>query len=260
VINVHKKNKRIRIKIEKLVKQKHYDNMILLLGYLQNRADGLRQKHFRYALMNNENEQLYSTLDMEIFFEKMDLPNWRRMGWLKKGSISKQKDLNYYLKYLLKNNVIEKVNRKKPFRYKLTPEFYSEYNKMEIGWRIDRWDSDNNFKRKYFFKKHVPSENIKDMPLGSEGIVEWTIFGLPRELDKMFTKDEINDITTQLKRVEESLWKIIELKLKKTGATMEERVKTATTIGEKIKQQIDNEELASIDFWYHGKLLPEYND
>lgn len=251
------------------MKMDYYNDIIILLAYFQNRTDGIRQKHFRHALMNNENEQLpdeenmmksFEKIGMVKFFEKMNLPLCYKWGIIKKGSITTQKNLTYYLKHLLKNKVIGKINKKKPFRYKLMPEFYNEYNKMGIREHIDRWDSDNNFKREYFFEKYASSENIKHVFGCSEGREEWTIFGLPRKLDKMFTKDEINDITTHLKRVEESLWKIIELKYKKTIATMEERVKTATTKEEKIGQKIDNDKLASIAFFYHGKKIPEYND
>jgi len=254
-----KNNEGISIKMENLMRKEYYSHIILLLGYFQSRADGLRQKHFRFVLMK-DNGRIYSTQKMKDFFEKIDLQYWYRLNLIRKGSISAQENLDYYLRYLLKNNVIEKVNRKKPYRYKLTSEFYDEFNKMKIREYIDIWDSDNNIKRDYFFNKFAPSEKIKHTIESSEGMEKWTLFGLSKNLDEMFTKEEINEITTCLKGIEENLWRIIEIKYRKTKKIMQNKVESAITIEEQIEQKFDNDKLASIDFFYRGKKIPEYND
>lgn len=76
----------------------------------------------------------------------------------------------------------------------------------------------------------------------------------------MFTKDEISEIITCLKRIEENLWRIIEIKYGKTKKIMQNKVESATTTEEKIVQKIDNDKLARIDFFYRGKKIPEYKD
>lgn len=246
--------------MENLVKEKHYNDMIVLFGYFQNRAEGLSQKHFRYALMYNEKEQLSHIEDMKNFFKGKEVSVLYRMKLIKKGSITSQKNLNYYLKFLLQKKIIKKVNNNKPFKYKLTPEFYSEYNKMHIRERIDNWDNNNNLKREYFFNNYQPSEKIQHVFRSLEGKEDWTLFGLSKQLIDMFTKEEINEITSCIKRVEENLWKITELKYKKSKDTMNELYKMAATSQQQISQKLDSAKYTTIDFYYHGMIIPEYND
>ena len=242
-----------KIKIEDLIKKEYYENMIVLLASFQKKADGLAQKHFRYVLMNNENEPIYYEKKVKDFFEKYEDSKEKGLlflydiGFLRRGSIATQRNLNYYIKYLLKNNIIYKVNRKKHFRYKLTPEFFEEYNKMEIRQQIDRWDrydEDCHFEMKHFNEHYLTSDDKKHVVSELRKKEDWTMFGLPKELKKMFTEDEIQEIKTYLRNVEENLWKIVELKFKKTETVREERKK---------QRKLPDSFLGRIDFYYGGE-------
>ena len=114
--------------IRKLYKEKHcqcYQCIILLLELFQYHANGLSQKHFRYVLMNEPKLDTSTIVKLEKFFKETEyLLGLFERGGSKKGIVTTQKNLNYYLKYLYKNNIIKKINRKKPIKYMLTNEYY----------------------------------------------------------------------------------------------------------------------------------------
>lgn len=263
---MHEKHKKMKISIEELYKGEHYGNIVTLLWHFQDEEGGLQQKHFRHALIDNESEQLSHTVTvaMERFFETPMLSHLDRLsytvgmerffetpllsylyettGSIQKGCIATQKDLNYYLNYLLQNNVIEKVNRKKPFRYKLNKEYGCEVIKWSTGLCITEWRKDYLFHGGSFFEYYAPSND--------KGIGEWFIFGLPLKMDELFDKNEIKQIATCLKNVEENLRKIVEMKCKKTIEISEKMKKQKNHDIPPLYSDISKMDIGRIDFFY----------
>ena len=96
--------------IRKLYREKHYRDIITLLELFQYHEKGISQKHFRYVLMNEPELDPLTTAEVKKFFERAEyLLNLFERNGSRKGSITTQKNLNYYLKYLYKNNIIEKM-------------------------------------------------------------------------------------------------------------------------------------------------------
>lgn len=237
--------------IRKLYREKHYRDIITLLELFQYQERGVSQKHFRYILMNKPELDPLTTAEVKNFFERAKyLLNLFERHGSRKGSITTQKNLNYYLKYLYKNNIIKKVNRKKPIKYMLTNEYDKSCNEIKIEDYISRWDNkhqminlalplwvcpkcgswysdvDQNCERCKTPRKLIENTRYE----------EWTIFGLSEDLK--FSEDENKEIGTYLDNIQENLWKIVELKNKITK-----------------DMDVKDEKVASIDFFYHGTKI-----
>ena len=240
--------------IRKLYKEKHYRYIITLLELFQYHANGLSQKHFRYVLMHDPQLGADTMAKLENFFKRTKRLELFECGGSRKGSIKTQKDLNHYLKYLYKNNIIKKINRKKPIKYMLTNEYDKSCNEIKIEDYISRWDNKHQM-----INLALPQWICPKCGLGNSDVLqncercktprglikntryeEWTIFGLSEDLK--FNEGENKEIGTYLDNIQENLWKIVELKNKRTK-----------------DMDVKDEKVTSIDFFYHGTKINPFS-
>jgi len=206
---VNEKSNRTNISIEKLCQHEYYRNILRLLLDFQDKENGLRHMHFIHALMENEKDLLSeeSIESMNKFFDNSSLQYLYSMGSIRKGSVTTRKNLTYYLRYLLRNNVIVRDAREKHFRYKLSKKFGVELVKWSTNLLVGHWTHDFLFDNDSFFKYYPPMVEIDRKEIG-----EWFIFGLPLRMNEMFDEVETIEIAIRLKNVEENLWRIAEMK------------------------------------------------
>jgi len=214
--------------IRSCLNEPYYRGIIyLLLFYSYGR--GLQQKHFRFALMKEPD--LKFTDSIEKTFEKpIPLDRFYKIAFATKGVVNTQKDLNYYLRFLCKKQII-KINHEdqKPYYYQLTDFFQNESNKMRILDNIKSWTKDTNFNRDFFYYKYAPDKKIKWIPIEGTPVAsykpskhggflvytifddfDWTLAGVSIDREK-WDHNDIDTISSCLQNIEKNLWKIHEI-------------------------------------------------
>jgi hypothetical protein len=148
------------------------------------------------------------------------------LGLWRRGNIKNENDLDQYLRRLCNNNIIKKLNRKKPFRYMTTNEYDKNFQELRRIEYIERWDI---------------KEQSKIFPVRIEGYYcDASIYGL---LENQFNEDEIKKIGINLKNIRENLIEILKLKNQKTHDFFD------MMDGKK------REKLTSVDFFFHGSKI-----
>ena len=244
--------------IQNLWKKPHLAEILYFFEIFQYQKERIEQKHLRYFLMNNHHLDFVNKLnnyykENKLFFEefaptkndfqtresihqhlkKLDsikdelekeiqkrnfiLSLWRN------DNIKTEYDLDQYLRRLCRNNVIKKINKKKPYKYMTTNEYEKNFQELRMIEYIERWDTKEQ-------NKIIPSQN-------NGYYINASIFGISVE---HFTKDEVKKIALHLKNICENLTIILELKNKKTCSILEGQKET------------EREKLTSIDFFFHG--------
>jgi hypothetical protein len=148
------------------------------------------------------------------------------LGLWRRGNIKNENDLDQYLRRLYNNNIIKKLNRKKPFKYMTTNEYDKNFQELRRLEYIERWDI---------------KEQIKIIPVRIEGYYcDTSIYGVA---ENQFDEDEIKKINMNLKNICENLIDILKLKNQKTHDLLSER------------NGKEKEKLTSIDFFFHSSKI-----
>lgn len=228
--------------IRGLKKKPYYQDILGLFMLFQLTVEGLSQRHFRFLLM--ENHGLKDTRKMvefctlkKLLFKSFPQPRKDdiitakdlvpHLKYLRKNNIKNEDDLDKYLKHLLKHNIIKPTNRKKPFRYKLSPEAIWGYHLLRVEDYLEKWTPGL-----YRLPILTPTEKrFEDIFL----------YALPFDLH--FTHKEFKEIDKYLNEVREILWRIVKIKSKKIQHLLWD------------KNEEERAKLTSIDFFYHGTTI-----
>ena len=194
------------MKFRDLLEKNHYKSIIVLLILFEGDR-GLRQAHFRYALMDDPELHKYTVIEMERFFENklhylFDVYLGENFSW-EKGCIHSRQELTNFLMRLEEMKIIKKHGKKRKIRYKLTPKFASEFIKMTVMEEINRWNDVTQSKLRGFDTD------------SSNGIDSLTLFGLYNQL-KNLSSNDVNLIKECLKNITDNARKILEIKYKNT--------------------------------------------
>jgi len=145
--------KKPKMEFEDLFEKPHYSGILQMLLMYYTKTDGLRQAHFRYALMNNPNLGGDIFLKMEEFFRddlkgKLvvrdgQLAKERHVITLYKGSIKSRQKLTNYLTKLVEMNIVKKIGKHPNFRYRLTDYYWNLARKSEALSELDEWSNEN---------------------------------------------------------------------------------------------------------------------
>lgn len=212
------------MKLEKLIRRPHYESILMLLALFDREGTGLRQQHFRYALMDDSELPEKKKKYFKEFFgeylielqEKTKLLSTYSMGspGIFKGCVKSRPKLSNYLEELDNLDLIEKSGEHPDIRYHLTPKFHEvarRANKIELrdDWlkRIKKWPN-KKLLLSYYYRMNYLS-NLNEIPheyLDYLSNSIWILEGIPQdEGDPIFESEELIEC---LKNIDENLFKI----------------------------------------------------
>jgi len=235
-----------------LLNKPYYRGIIYLLKEFQDQKDengktktiGLRQIHFRYALMNEPNIYEDTKKKIKDFFDKRTavLPNQKKItalaflqqfGYIKKGSVKSPQKLTNYLEYLVQMGIVKKQYNRPWTRYMLSEKYFEETDRKDMksyieGWHYPEIISERNFYESVDNPNGFRPKNIThtDMP-GYYDIptTRWFLCGFSTELLQNLSLDEKKVLNRCLTNIEKNLWEIMELKCSKTKTSREKQIK-----------------------------------
>jgi hypothetical protein len=159
----------MRIKINKYTafEREPYRSVLNLLIAFKGCKDAQRHVFFRYALEKNPNKIGKSTFDR---FEKLygkKVKSLIRQNKIKKGIVPSSADLSYLLNELVKLQLVDKIESKRP-RYVLNPIFWLQAYKKDMINRINDYPSHQVFDSNFFIsnlhhKKIRKGRKVKDL-------------------------------------------------------------------------------------------------
>lgn len=237
-----------------------YVEIFKLLSSYQYETDeeGLEQKHFRYALVNRKNETLEYTKSMETFFgDSLDA------GIITRDCIPSRKHLNFYLKRLCQLGIIDRLGRKKPYRYRISDKYNAYSIRYAVKFCVDIWDDDlcldcetalkllgSQHKDFYYYWKlygicdklynvkdrNKPFINEAAFPLMDSAFRNsdplWYLFGLDKKFFDALDSKERALMREHLKNINKAVKGILDIKFKitKPEMAMDEYSKRRNTI------------------------------
>jgi hypothetical protein len=212
------------MKIEKLIRKPHYESILMLLALFDKDGKGLRQQHFRYALMDDpelpeKKKKYYKEFFGEYLVElqkntKLRSNHSRGSPGILKGCVKSRPKLSNYLEELTNLKLIKRDGTHPDKRYHLTPKFREvarRANKIELrdDWlkRIKEW-LNKKLLVSYYFRMNYLS-NFHKIPheyLDYLSSSMWILEGIPTdEEDPIFKSEELIEC---LKNIDENLFKI----------------------------------------------------
>lgn len=232
-------------------------------------AIGLKQIHFRFALMENPAiyEPTYKKLkqffnNREIFLLAPQLNKWYKYNNIVKSIKSPQK-LTNYLDKLVELGFLEKHGKKPRTRYCLSQLFYRDESLESIKKDLNIWQSCTFFAEWFAYeyvlgndntftpnlneiRDIVPSDNKKKK---NEMIFEprWFLSGIPLRIYDKLSDDEKAELKKWLLEIDKNLWNIMKLKCQKT-----DQWKDRSNVKE--TGEFNSNELNSIGFYYTSSL------
>ncbi len=198
-----------KLTLETIFKKEPTRSILNLLIEFQDKKEGLKQMHFRYALekryatstqIKDDPEVNCNIIRMKDFFgDRLDylVQNNR----IKKECINNRQQLDYYLKQLGEKNLhmITKIgNGKKRARYQLRKDIYYE------GIRIQNKEAFDFFSRDRIMSFPVKSSYRKNI-----------VYGLSKRLFDTFNDTKKNIIKENIEEIEKRVKEIEEMKFKK---------------------------------------------
>ena len=264
--------------IKNLLNRPYYRGIIFLLRNFQYQKDkngeiktiGLRQLHFRYALMKepNINESIENKIK-DFFAEKtVTTPKKGRItllrllqssGHITKGSVKSPQKLSNYLDHLVKIDIIERYGKRPNVRYTLTDKYFEDMDKSKIISEIERWhypeiiseknlyesiDNPNGFQPEII--EHTNISDYYDIPT-----TRWFLCGFSTELLKNLNSNEKKKLNRCLTTIEKNLWEIMELKYAKTKTSREKQIKELL----KKNKETPFPHTERLGFYYNAKKL-----
>lgn len=203
---MNKKN--TKMTFDDLFKKRHYRNILILL-FIYGRNNGLRQIHFRYALMDNPGLGKDSLIKMKEFFDSTSrikisvqlhgegpaVP----FNLSIKGSIGSRQKLTNYLTKLVEMGILKKYGTHPNIRYELTKFYHNEMRKSEAIDTIKKYSNDN------------VSTGLSGTFATSKYEIVYGIqpFGIQ---EKLFSQDENKMIMDCLMNIQQNAQKILEIK------------------------------------------------
>ena len=225
-----------KLSFKDLNQKDHYKNVIKLLFFHVDKENGLRQQHFRYALMEKpifSKRKETQKKKMEHFkrffetggiyicasdeFKKTPFYEELKSFGAVKGCIKSRQKLTNYLNKLEEMKIIEKTCNKKPdVRYKLTKYYQHETLKLHIKRHMDEHSADSTYTQRHFNK--IMDHNYNSTWATDTSREEWILFGLsPRTVDKLTPLDQ-DQLKEWITGIEKNLHNVLELIYKKQGS------------------------------------------
>jgi len=242
------------MKLNNIFKKQHYQGILTMLLYYHTKTDGLRQAHFRYALMKKPmlGEDMLQKMQ-EFFRDDLKVKNKKENGKLVqelnvisllKGSIKSRQKLTNYLTKLTEMKIVKKFGKHPNVKYKLTNKYYNEELKSKTIEKIEDWNS-NNFSLPIYNDFYIDSH---------KGIDEITLLGFS---EKMFSQEEIKIIKKCLENIRLNAREILKIKYQKNKikVSQQEWFRNAWRIFTDGKDLLKRKrELSSFSFYYDGSI------
>ena len=295
------KNKR-KLSFDEVFKKIHYRSIIELLWYYQNKEDidmktGLRQRHFRYALMSNPKINQQKIEEVKEYFQRPylkihlnpqhDTVNYSFLDFLWKHEIvkrdcadSRQKICNY-LTYLFDRGILDKSGKFPDVRYKLNEKYFELVDKKSIQEWIKKWNH-TNLITDYQFYEHVGNQEkyrnrISLDEAGSPLALKttkseysefsylsssnWFLCGFTSELMSNLTQEEKNKLNQCMINIEKNLSDIMKMKFSKSERNhkkwMGKNKKNKSDDKNNLIKAVTSD---TIGFYYNGKKSLVSND
>lgn len=265
-----------------ILNKSYHCSIIYLLQFYENQKDnkdgkirkkGLRQLHFRYALMDEPNIYRDTLPKVRAFFNEYDktINYWSKRkgeenlchldilwknGVINKGCVESEQKLTNYLDYLVMRGLIDKHGKRPNTRYTLSNKYIVEAHKNNLRARIDRWDHTEFLDERHVYKYlnkpdnfQLNYQNLLDHPdfidkLGRS----WFLFGFTAKMIENLDNNKKTKFYHCLNQIEENMQKIIEIKQSLNKKTQVKWIKNVLKEGKKIDSTYNDE----ISFYYNG--------
>jgi len=232
-----------------LLKKPHYANIIAVLRVFGNKKEGLRQAHLRYVLMKDPKMHWYTERAMKEFFgdelegafNPLPLIN---QPFLKKGCIKTRKQLDNYLRQLVKMGIVKKDKRGSYAKYTVADKYSKELERTEVLDKIKWWNTSLIIKMK----------ETKFTINSQQGYDSITMFGLPFE---SYTKEEMEVIQKCLSNILMNARELLQMKCKKMQIKIkfDDLLKKARRSFKEGKSYLEQEYTSSaISMFYTGEM------
>ena len=138
---------------EGILKQVHYRSIINLTSKYQDKEDGLRQLHYRWALIENHDniEQTSFKRETQDFFRKPSLKYFEKKGYVKLQCITGKYPNNNLTNFLNKLSdpdeygiLVKHKDEDNITRYKISDDFYHKIEISEKAEIIKTFDTIEN--------------------------------------------------------------------------------------------------------------------
>jgi hypothetical protein len=191
--------------LEGILNQEHYRSIINLTSKYQDKEDGLRQFHYRWALIKNHDniDQTSFKNELQEFFQNPQLEYFEKKGYIKTGCIKGKypnNNLTNFLKKLSDPNeygiLVKHKDKDNITRYKVSNKFY---DKLEIYEKIEMLKSYDNI-------DHITSmlHRFKDEKQGYMQHIEASILGVNDDLESKLDKEDIEELQNQIMKALEA--------------------------------------------------------
>jgi len=224
--------------LEGILDQKHYRSIINLTSQYQNKEDGLRQLHYRWALIENHDNinQTSFKRDMINFFRNPTLTTYEKQGYIKIGCITgnyPNNNLTNFLNKLSDPNeygiLVKHKDKDNITRYKIPESFEAKIKLYEIAKTIESIEPEKltyilefydytKFKRKGI-KTNTKNNDKRKVDIGKESMSFITpfILDLDEKILKKCSKKEKEELNKHIHNILEACIFVNNIKYEKIG-------------------------------------------
>ena len=248
--------KKRKMTFDEILEKDWHISIIKLLWYYQDKEDmdgktGLRQRHFRYALMERPKISEEKIDEIKDFFKKSHFsfesrqqPEDKNLPYLeflwnyniiKRGCADTRQKVSNHLSYLYDRGIIDKSGKWPDVRYKLNETYYELMNKKSIGGWVKKWHHDNILSDWRFYEL-VGNQEYYRKRTGLDGSTlqqkttksdfsgfshlfnsSWFLCGFSHDIVNNLTQEEKDKLNQCMMTIEKNLTEIMELKFSKMG-------------------------------------------
>ena len=216
------------MKIENLVLKPQYNSILLLLELYDKDGKGLRQQHFRYALMENselpENKKKFfknkffgkSLKYFQNNFNDKYRYDENSTLLILKGCVKNRVELSQFLERLVRYDLIKKNGKHPEIRYHLTNKYWMLRNRMikelyskRIIEKCVKIKDKKIMLSLYNRPKNLNKKNDKKIDYLTHSY--WLLEGMPTDIEKMNIITKSNKLKSCLRNIDENLFIISDI-------------------------------------------------
>lgn len=205
-----------KMNIEDVLKKDHYKSIIRLTSKYQNRNKGLRQLHYRYALIKNHDNIQSTALktEMEKFFNG-DLNKLFKNSTIVKNCITDRNNLTNFLTKLVDMDILDSYHYKNGVtKYYISKFFLGVIAKDSAKKRMDIFHNSS-------IGDVIPINKIIEFKPSLPIDIMLTVFGMPPELYDMCDEKEKECIVLCFRNIIENAASISKLNHQKNKENTE---------------------------------------